>query len=435
MTIWLAAAVAPAAIMLSGGAQVAVDHLSSTDLFALAGRARAAGRIDDAVRIYDALARDPDDQVRAEARFRKGMMLAAVRRYREAATAFRALLDEKPGAARARLELARVLAAMGDEDAAKRELRQAEAGGLPPDVAVTVENFARALHSSQKFGGSIELALVPDSNVNRATSQRTLDTIIAPLTLSDDAREQSGLGAKVSGQGFARLAIGDDLFLLPRGSVLANLYRHDEFDDVSAAALLGLEWRRGGDRLTPSIGETIRWYGAHPYARTQTLTVDWLHPSGTQAQWTVSASANRARYQRNALQDGAIYTLSVDYDQAISARAGLSASLAAERQTAADRGYSTWSASETILGWHEFGHVTAFASVGLRRLEGDAALFLFPRRRREWLVQASAGATFRQFAVHGFAPVVRLNYERNVSTVGIYDYGRVSADIGITRSF
>lgn len=431
---WVAALV-PAALLASpAAAQVSIGNLSSTDLFALADRARAAGRLDDAARIYDALAHDPDAEVRAEARFRKGMMLAAARRYRDAASAFRALLDEKPAAARVRLELARVLAAMGEEDAAKRELRQAEAGGLPPDVAVTVENFAHALRSTRPFGGSFELALMPDSNINRATSDRTLDTIVAPLTLPRDGRDQAGVGLKVSGEGFARLAIGDGLSLLPRGSVLADVYHRGAYDDVSAAALLGLEWRRGGDRLTPSIGETIRWYGGRRYAKTQTVTVDWVHPAGEAAQWTLSGSAGRAHYHRSRLQNGALYSLSVGYDRTVSAHAGVSATALATRQTAADPGYATWSATGTVLGWRELGRTTAFASIGLRRLEGDAALF-GSAPRREWLVQGQIGATFRGLGVAGFAPVVRLNYERNVSTVDVYDYSRVSADIGITRSF
>jgi len=171
-----------------GPAPTRLDNLSAVDLFALADRARAAGKVAEAIVLYDALARDPNAEIRAEARFRKGMALADAKRWREAALAFRGLLDEQPGATRVRLELARVLAALGDESAARREVRQAQAAGLPDDVALTVDQFARALRSPKTLGGSIEVALAPDSNINRATAARTLDTVIAPLTLSRDAR-------------------------------------------------------------------------------------------------------------------------------------------------------------------------------------------------------------------------------------------------------
>jgi hypothetical protein len=71
----------------------------------------------------------------------------------------------------------------------------------------------------------------------------------------------------------------------------------------------------------------------------------------------------------------------------------------------------------------------------VRRTEGDARLFLFPDRRREWLVQASAGATLRQLSWKGFAPLVRATFERNASSVGLYDYRRFAGEIGIVRAF
>ncbi|GAA0295944.1 hypothetical protein GCM10009087_02110 [Sphingomonas oligophenolica] len=49
------------------------------------------------------------------------------------------------------------------------------------------------------------------------------------------------------------------------------------------------------------------------------------------------------------------------------------------------------------VGWREAGKTTFFASAGLHRLDGDARLFLFLDRRREWLYQLSASVTLRQF--------------------------------------
>ena len=426
--------------LLGGGsgavdAQDSVRHLSATDLFALAEQARTARRFDDALKLYDALSKDPDGQVRAEARFRKGMMLIDQHRYAAAAVTFRALLDEKPDAVRVRLELARVMALMGEDVAARRELRQAEASGLPSDVEITVEQFNRALRSNKQFGGSFELALAPDSNINRATQARTLDTIIAPLTLSEDASARSGIGVKASGQAFLRFDLTDRLSLLPRVSGLANLYRTPAFDDISSAGLIGLEWRVAKDRVSPSIGLTQRWYGGRPYANTKSLTLDWLHPSGKREQFLFGASVNSARYTQNALQDGALYSASVTYDRALTQSSGISTTINATRQTARDAGYATWSGGGSLLYWRQVGHATAFVSIGAQHLKGDAALFLFRQARKEWLGSAQAGVTLRRFTVHGFAPVIRVSYERNSSTVGLYAYNRLSGTFGITRAF
>lgn len=416
-------------------AQEARTGLSATDVFVAAEQAKAAGQAAEALALYDALTHDPDAEIRAEARFRKGMLLADGKHYTEAAVAFRALLDEKPGAARVRLELARVLAALGDERGARRSLQQAQAAGLPPDVALVVDQFANALRSTRKIGGSFEAAFAPDSNVNRATSARTLDTIIAPLTLSDDARAKSGIGIKLAGQGYARIPLSSTLAVLPRLSARGNFYRAGEFNDVSGSALIGLEWQGKRDRVTPSIGPTWRWYGGKPYASTQALTIDWLHAASRRSQITVSASASRSRYSLNTLQDGGLFNLGMTIEHATSARGGIGVSASATRQTARDPGYATMSEGAAIFGWREMGKMTVFASAGVHRLDGDARLFLFPDRRREWLYQVSGSATLRQLTLWSFAPLVRVGWERNVSTVGIYDYRRLSADFGITRGF
>lgn len=412
-----------------------LDHLSAPDLFALADRAQAAGRKDDALAFYDALAHDPNGDIRAEARFRKAMLLAAMQRYTEAATAFRALLDEKPDAVRARLELARVLAAMGDEAGARRALRQAQASGLPEDVAITVDQFARALRVNRPLGGSVELAVAPDSNINRATQARTLDTVIAPLTLSDDARARSGLGVRVGGQGFARIPLSDRVSLLPRLAGVGVFYRSGQFNDVSGSALLGLEWRSGRDRISPSIGQTWRWYGGEAYARTGAAALDWLHPLGLRGQLLVHGGASRARYDRNDLQDGGLYDASIGLERAVSARTGFGMTLSGYRQTARDPGYATVSGGVTAVTWRDLGKLTLVTSASINRLEGDTRLFLFPDRRREWLVRGSAALTVRQLTWAGSAPNVRLIAERNVSTVGLYDYRRVAMELGIVRAF
>lgn len=427
----------PASVPPSGAASAVtrIERLSPAQLFELAERARLAGRTDDALAMYEALARDPNPEVRAEARFRKGMTLAELKRYAAAAATFRALLDEKPNAARVRLELARVLALMGDEKAARRAVRQAQAAGLPQEVAVVVDQFAAALRSRKPFGGSFELALAPDTNVNRATGARTLDTVIAPLVLSEDARARSGLGVKVGGQAYARLPLSASLALLPRISGVGRFYRAGRFDDMSLSTLVGLERRGAKDRITLSGGSGWRWYGGKPYARTETASLDWIHAAGRRTQLVASIAASSARYFRNPLQDGAIYAASLSAERALSQTAGATLTVSADRQTARDPGYATASGGASLLGWKEIGKATVYVSGGLRRTEGDARLILFTDRRREWLYQAAAGATLRHLTYRGLAPTLRLTFERNVSTVGIYDYSRVAAEVGVTRAF
>lgn len=429
----LAAALFAAASTARG--QTVEQGLGAAQMMALAEQALGSGRAEDALTILDALTRDTDLEIRTEARFRKGMLLGELGRPREAAVVFRSLLDERPDAARVRLELARVLAMIGDEAAARRALRQVQAAGLNPDVQLVVDQFAAALRSRRQLGGSVQLAMLPDSNVNRATSARTLDTVIAPLTLSEDARRQSGLGTRLSGQGYSRVRLDESIAVLPRISTVSNLYGASEFNDISGSALIGLEWRRSGDRVAISAGPTWRWYGQRLYARTDTVAFDWVHAIGRRTQLTIAGSAAHARYRTNSLQTGGLFDASATLERAITPTSGLSTLVGATRQSARDPGYATWTGYTGLSGWIDLARTTLFAGVQLRRTHGDTRLALFPEARREWLKQGSVGATFRTLTVAGFAPLLRATYEHNSSTVGLYRYGRFAGEVGVVRAF
>jgi tetratricopeptide (TPR) repeat protein len=271
-------------------------QISAVQMFALADHLVQEGKPDEAIKILRVITLDKNPDYRNEARFRQAQILTRMHKLAEAAVLYRAILDEKPDVGRVRLELATVFAQMGDLSAAQHEMRQAQAGGLPPEVAQAVDRYVAALRSMKPWGGSFELTLAPDSNINRTTSAKTLDTVIAPLILSDDARERSGLGLKGSGQGYARVDLVRDITLVPRLSGQGAFYRASQFDDVSGSAQIGLEWRLKADKLTPSAGYTWRWYGGNLYARTQSLSLDWLHPAGKKAQLDITGRHNPYRF-------------------------------------------------------------------------------------------------------------------------------------------
>ena len=412
-----------------------VSGLSAIDLFNMASKSAEASKTTEALTLYDTLALNRDIEIRAEARFRKGQLLARLGRYREAAVTYRRLLDEKPRAARVRLELAQVLAKLGNEASAFRELRQAQAIGLPPDIAAQIAQLSRSVRSPQRAGGAIDVALAPDSNINRATQLRTLDTVIAPLDLSSDARQTSGTGIKLFGQAFAKHGLGDRLDFVVRGSALASLYQDTRFNDVSASLLTGLEWRFPRDRVTAAVSGTLRWYGSELYADNRSLSLEWLHSLGMKAQLSVSASAGQVMFSVNPLQNGKIYDTSVSIEHSIGARSGVAFGMGLTRQTAVDGSYAYTAWGPTAYGWRDIGRATLFIATTTRRLIGDDRNFLFLDKRREWLTTFRAGSTFRQISIAGLSPVVRFGYERNNASIALYDYSRKFAEIGLTRSF
>ncbi|GAA0335138.1 hypothetical protein GCM10009087_51860 [Sphingomonas oligophenolica] len=410
--------------------------LSPPELFAYADSARDSGDFQTAEAAYRALAENRDPRLRAEARFRLGMMLADQRHdYRAAAIEFRRILDEQPKSPRVRLELARVLALMGNVGAAEREFRAADAAGLPPQVQQMVRFYANALATRKPLGGSVEVAIVPDSNVNRATRSDTLGTVLGNFTLGQDARERSGVGLALRGQGYVRHALAPGANLLVRASGSADLYRRSQFDDVILAVQVGPELLSGADRITLSAGPAWRWYGTEPYSLTLGGAANWQHPLGKRMSLRVDGGAGHVKNRRNALQDGTSFALSAAVDRAFTARSGGGLQLSASRQDARDPGYGDVAAGISGYAFREMGRTTAVLGLAYQRLEADARLALYPKRRVDDQFSLTASATWRALQVKGFAPFTRLRLERNRSTVGLYDYKRVAAEFGITSAF
>lgn len=410
--------------------------LTPAQLFLFADVARDRGDFAVAERAYRALTTNPDIEIRSEARFRLGMMLAdLLHRYADAATEFRKILDEKPKASRVRLELARMDALLGRPGAAARELRAAQAGGLPPEVQQVVRFYANALEAQKPFGYSFGISLAPDTNVNRATRSDTLGTIIGDFTLDENAKAQSGVGLALQGQVFGRLGIDPKTLLLVSASGRGSIYRQSQFNDVIAALQAGPERLIGQDRINLSASVSWRWYGGLPYSRAYGGGASWRHPLGKRARVQLSAAVSRDRSLRNGLQDATGYSLSVDYDRAFSARfsGGLQLSLA--RGAARDPGYSTASGNAGIYLFREFGAITGVFNLGYGHLEADQRLFLYPQRRIENRYSAGLAITFRSLRLGQFAPLAKIGFERNNSTVEIYDYSRFSGELGIAASF
>lgn len=417
-------------------ASISQTNISAAQLFAMADRLREQSDFSGAEAAYRALTQDNDVEIRTEARFRLGLMLADnLKRYSDAATVFRRILDDKPEAGRVRLELARMQAILGNMGAARKELRAAQATGLPAAVDQLVRFYSRALNARKPFGGSFEIALAPDSNINRATRSSTLGTVIGEFSLNEDARARSGTGLDLRGQAYVRMGIEPGSDLLVRASAESVFFRDADFNDISASLQAGPQYTWGGNQITVWLGPSRRWYGRDLFSTTFGGGVGWQHTLGKRGQLRIDGSLSHLSNKRNALQTSNAYTLSAALDRAFSARFGGGIQTFGFREVARDPGYSLASGGLFAYLFRELGRTTLVGTIAYSHLEADKRLFLYPRRRIENRYTASLAATLRALQVSGFAPLVRVKWERNRSSIEIYDYRRAVAEFGITSAF
>lgn len=412
-----------------------LGNLSAVQVFDLADKFAAAKKFADAETLLGGLTRDPNPDYRAEARFRLSILREAQGDLQGAIEWLKALLDEKPGAGRPRLELARLLAATGDEAGARRELRRAGAAGLPDDVARVVDRFATALRSSRTVGGAIEVAVAPDSNINRATSQERVDTVVAPLTLDRDARATSGIGFSTSLQGFARGPISDKVDLLSRASVRADLYGKSRFNDIVLTLASGPEFRLGGARIRPAAIAQRRWFGGDLYSQSYGGSLNVLKPLDRVSQVEGELTILQSNYERVPVQNGVIADLNISYDRAFSPRFSTRIGLRATRQDARLDFLAATSGGVDILASRAFGKQLAFVQLSGFRLRADGRYPLFGVTREDNRLDLTAGMILRRFSWRGLAPLVRVIHSRSDSTIPIFDFKRTRVEFALSREF
>lgn len=393
------------------------------------------GDSSDAETILDLLSRDPDMNVRNEARFRRALMLEAGGRNEAAAVLLRRILDDKPDATAVRFKLAAMLQKMGHEDSALRELRALQSSDLPPDVARFVDRVSASLQATKPLGFQFEFALAPDTNVNRATRSNTLGTIFGDFTLDKGSQAKSGVGAALRALAQARHVVNGDLALVARANGEANLYRHTDFNDIALELSAGPELRAGRTRLTAEAGIGRQWYGMKPYQRSLRISASAARPVDSVSYVRLDGSMRWLDNHFNNLQDGRGYSLHARYERSLSPDLSVATSVGIDRLKARDPAYSTRGWNAGISAYRTLGRMTLTAGVDVGRLHADDRLLLLPQARRDRLTRISFGSVFRQLTFAGFAPVTRLIIERNRSTVEFYDFKRIRTEFGISRAF
>lgn len=404
-------------------------------VLALGRQFQDSGKAEQARTVYAALEADPNADIRAEARYRLAGLAMARQDWRGAALLLRRVLDDRPDAAPVRLALAQVLTEIGDEGAALRELRAAQAIGLPLEVARMVDRFSEALRARRPFGANLEIAIAPDSNVNTATASDTLGTVIGDFEIDPGGKEKSGVGAALRGSAFFRHTLDDRFSLLARANVGLDLYRDNDFNQVVLDLAAGPELRLGPVRLNLEGGATRRWYGMKPFEDNLRVELNSALAVGRRGIARVRLGASKVDNHFNDLQDGRLWTGEIGVERALGSRSGIGLTIGGSVADLADPGYSTKSWRSQILGWRELGRMTVHVSASMGRLEADERLILFPEKRKDRSFRLSAGATMRQLQIGGFAPLVRFTFDRNASNIAFYDYRRRRVEFGVVRAF
>ena len=400
-----------------------------------------AGRYDDARPMVAAMAAAP--ALKLQYRFLSGYIAAKSNDLETAARFYREILTEDPSQTRVRLELASVLMMQGKPQSADRQLRIAEDDHeLPPEIARTIRGARDVIRSRRAWSLNVDAGLVPDSNINNATSSDTINVYLGgqalPLSVDESAKPRSGLGKTASIDAGLRLPIAKDMLLLVDADAVGTDYKGNTFDDYAYEAAVGPELRLSDTRrVRVQAVAAQRDYGHQVATRQVGLKGGYEARVGARSQLGLQIDARRtfAKFDRSfsGWQVGAYATLERAVTKGMIASTG-----GFVRRDALRAGAFSNVEVGAIAGLGgELPHGLNFAVSGSasRALYDKPLGFFSPEPRRDWRYGARVTLGTRKLRVAGLSPSVSWSISRIDSTLGYYANTRSRFRFALARYF
>ncbi len=347
------------------------------------------------------------------------------------------LVTLAPDVPRFRLELARALFLVEQDDRARFHFESALAGALALPEIEAVNHYLDAIEKRKSWQGHVSVALVPQSNPTRASSEaQVLVGNALPVPLAQ-ARKDMGLDVGLGVTWLPRLS--DDWRARLHVMGTASLYRDDTLNRFQIVTELGVlhlgdqgTQLGAGIALQAAYGDSGRiMQGVGVYATAQAR-----FDAQTQAQLRVSV--DRLSYPGVPQMDGLRYGAQVQVQHILSPQLRLDGGVTLSRHAAA----AAFNRRDDIrlragLTYAHPGGVTTGLSATLGQAQFGAPNPLLPQYGAARDTHLGVSATFlhRDLTIRGFAPVLEIGAERQSSTIPMRAYTNLRASIGASRNF
>lgn len=278
--------------------------------------------------------------------------------------------------------------------------------------------------------------MADDTNVNAATNQQTVYIYGLPFTLSDNARQKSGIGAAIDASGEFSPLVSDDYKFLVGGLVHRLQYGRGEFDDMTVSAYAGPEFFLARWRFDTLVTGFARWYGESPYSEGVggRASIGYALLPTLQIGLTIDGQANSFRPIHD--QNGPVYAANgeIAYTFTPSRILRLSGGMAVQqaRLTAyADTTY--WVALDYYQDFPFGFSANVEPAVSTIAYNAPVAAFGVSRSDYSWAVRLDL--LNRRLEYRGFAPRISYIHSQDHSNIALYHYVRDQVQFGVTGQF
>ena len=365
--------------------------------------------------------------------------------YDKAIDAFRAILVNRPGLVRVRLELARAFFLKGQDGLARRHFEAVLAGGVPPPVAANIRQFLAIMQARKRLTGYFGLAVAPDSNLNAASESEIIyiDTVFGrlPFTREGDVGAESGFGLSVWGGGEYQQPLSERLRLRVGSDVAVREYPGGDFDQHFLAAHVGPRWL-ASPRTEISLLATAQrqWLGSQPYADEFGVRLE-LDRRLTPGIWARGTAAYRERdHLSRDFLDGPVAEFTATFAWAPAPVLRVHATVGYAREHAAAehwRNLSRWVRVGTSLALPLGFTLGTSAQMRCTYYDGSGQvhLTLDGGKRLDRTRMFTVSVLNRAFTLFGFSPQLALINEARLTNAQAQDYDRNRAELRFVRQF
>ena len=362
----------------------------------------------------------------------------------EAVAALRAILVERPGLVRVRLELARAFYLKREDGLARGHFERVLAGNPPPAMEVNIRRFLGEMRARKRWTARFGVALASDSNPGAASADDTVHIHIfgqsLPFRRASDAGPKPGLGVAAWGGAEYEHPVHERLRLRAGADLSRVEHRNKAFDRTSLSVHAGPRWLADADTELSLLASARRHLTAgESHSRETGLRVEAERRLTRRLTAEGQASWHRRTHASGPALDGPVTAASLELawlatpQLRLDALAGWSRERAREERWRNQRRRARLGASIALP--HGF---TLGAGVELRRTDYDGRWFLLtpgnvPRADRTRILSVSL--LHRAFTVRGFSPRLGLVRETRKSNAQLHDYRRTRVELSFVRRF
>ncbi len=371
-----------------------------------------------------------------EFEFLRGRLAMLEGNFMSAVLLFENIISRYPNLERVRLELGLALFNIEEDARARYHFDLALQRDIPTETATRLERIKQIMHGRRHWQVQLKTAFVPDSNINAATNDRTVEVFGLPFMLSEDARETSGVGALADLNVQHRVKLTNKTVLSSRLSTRHKEYKGNAFDDTMLSFYTGPERLFKNGLINFQVGGFRRWFGGRTFnwglggqlGAFKRLNAKW----GT----GISASLIWVGYDQITQRSGLSLYIEPYFSRAIGTSGHIRTGASYSQDFARERSQANRTYQYNASFRKEFPGSLLMginATIGDRQFKGLQPSF--DRVRKDTFFSVGTDITFGKFRIFDAAIKAAYQYQSAVSSISFFSFSRHRFELSLTKEF